>query len=100
MTIYKIEYDNMPLATVEIDHSKAEKPIQEMVEFWMSWHKNLEDNYGSYARSWLKNLALFILHNQRPPKDDEGWVPMDGSYGITLKSWDNWHPDDDLISIE
>lgn len=100
MQTYKIEYDNMPLATVEIDESKAAEPIKEMVEFWMNWETNVEEHDGDYTRSWLKNLAMFILRNQRPPKDDEGWAPMDGSYGITIKSWDVWEPDEDLISIE
>lgn len=101
MKTYEIEYDDMPLATVEIDDFQTTaKLIQEMVEFWMGWEENLAEHNGDYTRAWLKNLAMFILRNQRPPKDDEGWVPMDGRpHGITLKSWEPWQPDKDLISF-
>lgn len=100
MKTYEIEYDNTPLATVEIDEEKAAGPIKEMVEFWMDWEDNVAAHDGNYTRTWLKNLAMFILNHQCPPIGDEGWVPNDGSCGITIKSWDRWQPDKDLISIE
>lgn len=100
MKTHKIEYNFTDIATVEIDESKAAAPIKEMVEFWMGWEDAVEDNDGDYTKTWLQNLALFIIRNGRPPSDDEGWVPLDGTHGITIKTWDAWRPERDEISIE
>lgn len=101
MQTYKIEYDNWPLATVEIDESKAAEPIKEMVEFWSEWEEKLAEHKGNYTRTWLAMLARSILRNAGPPgKDEEGWYPLDGTYGIKLVEWEAAEHDEDLISIE
>ena len=81
---YTIEYDYQQLAEVEIDKEKAEKPIKQMVEFWMNWEFKLRENNGDYTKTWLKMLAIFILKRQRIPNDDEGWCKFDGSFGIKI----------------
>lgn len=100
MRILEIEYEGLPLATVEVDEDKANPIIREMVGFWMGWEDALAMNGGDYLKTWLKKLGMFILRNHRPPNDDEGWVNMDGKHGIKLKDWTPWEPDEDAISIE
>ena len=101
MKTHEIEYDSMPLATVEIDESKAAEPIKEMVEFWSGGEERLRRAKGDHTKAWLMQLALFILNNGKPPeKDDEGWYPLDGTHGIKLESWWAWEPDEEAISIE
>ena len=100
MKTYQLEYDYTTLATVEIDEVKATGPIKEMVEFWLGWEDAVSNNNGDYTRTWLKNLAKFIIRNQELPLNNEGWTLLDGTYGITVKSWEVWRPDDDDISIE
>lgn len=101
MNKYQIEYDNWPLATVEIDESKAAEPIKQMVEFWSEWEEKLAEYNGDYTRAWLGMLARHILRNAGPPeKDEEGWYPLDGTHGIKLVKWVAAEHDDDLISIE
>ena len=97
---YELEYDWATLACVTIDEVKAEESIREMVEFWSGWEDALEDNQGDYTRTWLKNLAKFILRNGRIPHDEEGWVWLQGTHGITVKLMDVWRPDNDEIEIK
>lgn len=96
---HKIEYDFTTLATVEIDPAKAAPLIKEMVEFWAFWEDRLADNDGDYTKTWLKLLGSFIIRNNRPPKDDEGWYQLDGSLGIKLLSWERWEHDEDQIEL-
>jgi hypothetical protein len=100
MKKYEIEYDYCSLATVEIDESKATEPIKDMVKFWTDWEEEVEKCGSNYTQVWLKNLAMFILRNHRIPQDDEGWVSFDERFGITIKFWSSWEPDEDLISIK
>lgn len=102
MKKYTLEYDGIELATVEIDEAKAETLIKEMVEFWMGWQDRLAENDGDYAQTWLKDLARFLIRNQRIPNqwmEDEGWYPFTEQHGITVKDHDIWEPDEDLISV-
>ncbi len=99
METHEIEYELLPLATVEVDESLAAGPIKEMVEFWMNWEESLAANGGNYTTTWLKSLGMFILRNHRPPKDDEGWYPLDGTHGIRLVDFTPWEPDEDGVSV-
>jgi hypothetical protein len=99
METYEVEYEGFPLASVEVDSERSESVIKEMVDFWSGSEERLESNGGDYLRAWLKQLGMFILRNHRPPKDDEGWCPLDGTHGITLKDWTSWEPDEDAITI-
>ena len=100
MKTHEIEYDFMPLATVLIDEETAATPIKEMVEFWCSGKERLRQAGGDYVKAWLTQLALHILYNRQPPENgEEGWYPLDGTHGITLKAWSAWEPDEDSISI-
>ncbi len=100
MTTYHLTYDLDPLATVQIDHAKADPSIREMVEFWAWWEDRLASNGGDYTRTWLKQLALYIVRRGRIPHDDEGWCPLDGNApGIKVTSFCPWEPDEDLIEV-
>ena len=98
---YTIEHQGIEVAEVEITEAKkAREPIKEMVEFWAMWETALAKAGGDYTRAWLTQLAHHILHSGHPPRrDDEGWVPLDGSHGIKLLSWDRWEfdPSDTVI---
>ncbi|MES2596036.1 MAG: hypothetical protein V4662_11900 [Verrucomicrobiota bacterium] len=97
--VWKLRFDFLPLATVTIDEEKAAPFIKQMVEFWMSWEDNLEEAGGDYTRAWLKMLGLFIVNNGKPPRNDEGWCDLDGSFGITLNDWDRYEPDESGLEI-
>lgn len=96
---YQIEYEFIDIATVNIDHEIANPIIKEMVEFWMGWEDALNENDGDYTRTWLKNLALFIMRRGMLPDGDEGWAPLEGSMGISVVKWDRWEPDKEMIDI-
>lgn len=83
-----LNYESVPLAEVDIEDTPAVASyIKEMVEFWSDWESDLEYNDGDYTVTFLKSLAMFMLRNSRIPKDDEGWVPFDGSCGITISNF-------------
>jgi hypothetical protein len=100
MQTHLISYDYIELARVVIDEEKAAPFIKEMVEFWANYGERLTAAKGSYTKAWLMMLGRFILRNSKPPKDEEGWYPLDGSYGIKLEKWDTWEPDPDEIEVE
>jgi hypothetical protein len=97
---YDLDFDFFTVATVEIDPEMAAPHIKQMVEFWMGWEEDLEESEGDYTHRFLVNLTRFILNWRRPPEDDEGWVILDGRYGITITSWDRWEPNIDAIDIQ
>jgi hypothetical protein len=96
---YTLEYDSQPIAEVEINPQLAEKPIKEMVEFWMDWEWSLKENFGDYTKTWLKMLTKFILQRRRCPNNDEGWCELDGTHGIKLLHSYEYEFDDDNIEI-
>lgn len=98
---YTLTYDYQELATVEIDETpETAKLIEEMVQFWMNWERELREAHGDYTNCWLKKLALFILRYGRAPDRDEGWYPLDGSRGIVAKHVFPFEFDADEIEIE
>jgi hypothetical protein len=98
---YDLNYDGDWLATIVIDLEKSKDVIKEMVEFWGGYEHRLDDNGGDYVKTWLKQLSNHILYDGKPPhKDDEGWVPLDGSFGIKVVSWQRYEFDGDLIEVE
>lgn len=48
-------------------------------------------------------MSADILRNGRAPdtegQQDEGWVPLNGEHGITLKHWEQWEFNVDEIFI-
>lgn len=100
MKTFDITYDFTTLATVEISGLRDEV-IKEMVDFWADAPSWLAENKGDYTKTWLKLLGRFILDRRRlPQKDDEGWYPLDGSFGIKVVSWEEWEHNFDDIDIE
>jgi len=82
--------------TVEIDHEIADKQIKEMVEFWRGWEFRLSENEFDYTVVFLKQLAHEVFCAQVAECYNltgiiehfnklEGWTPIDGSMGITIK---------------
>jgi len=101
MKTYNIYYHDQWLATILIDKSKSEDSIKEMVQFWGNWEQRLLNNNGNYIKTWINQLISHIIYSGKPPdKDDEGWVPLDGLYGITLVNWSRYEFDEDLVEIE
>jgi hypothetical protein len=101
MKIYILSYDYQDLVTVEIDDIKAAPYIKEMVDFWSGNEHRLDENNGDYTKTWLKQLTYQILFTGRPPaKDDEGWVPLDGSCGIKLIRWERYEFDESMIEVK
>jgi hypothetical protein len=83
---YDLLYDYHTLATVEIeDVPAANQAIAEMVEFRSEWRKRLALDGGDYIQCWLRQLAMHILDHGKLPDGEEGWCPLDGSYGIRIE---------------
>lgn len=98
--IYEIRHDDIDLARVEIDDSEtARAAIKEMVEFWAWWETALAKDGGDYTRCWLRKLAHYILANGQPPRDEEGWYPLDGSKGVKLLNFWPWEFDPEQTTI-
>ena len=75
--------------------------IKQMVEFWSDWEDRLEDNDGDYTKTFLQQLAsrcleIVISNNYNlfgvigEFEEAEGWFKMNGSYGITITSVDDF----------
>jgi len=98
---YTLTYEFEEIAEVEIDDERDVVPIvKEMVEFWAGWESRLAANDGDLVQTWLKQLAMFILRNDRVPANDEGWYPLDGSHGIKINSVTSWDFDEDEIGVD
>ncbi len=101
-TKHKLTYEFQDLATVEIDDQPSTQAhIKEMVEFWGGWEEYIDDGTDDeYVKVFLQNLALFMLTNRRAPDDEEGWVPFDGSAGITIYNFERFSFDREFVEIE
>ena len=71
------------------------KGIEEMVNFWTGSESRLEDNEGNYLNTFLKQLCnevIGLLASKNlstygvieEMKGEEGWCPLDGTWGIKL----------------
>lgn len=100
---YNIEYGpTWWECTVEIDHTRAtDKVIRTMVEYWTGWEERLDNNDGDYNKTFLQQLAREINYIQiqdnvmlkgvlKEFENREGWLPMDGSYGIEITHIDDF----------
>ena len=96
---------------VEIDEEKALPVIKGMVEFWSDWESRLEFNDGDYIKTFLQQLGQQIFMEMisgnsnlyfvdQRFRDAEGWVPMDGTSGITILSVDINKAEIDEFEIE
>lgn len=95
---YQLEYNLDLLALVEVDFTKAEDLIKEMVQFWSGWMQRLQRNKDDYLKTWLHQLGMFLVNNRRVPnQDDEGWYPLDGTHGIKLVDW--WEYEHDELDL-
>jgi len=100
--IYDLIYDCQLIARVSIEDSAETRDIiKQMVEFWGNWEFRLGDNGGDYTKTFLKQLVGHILNSGgAPDKDEEGWVPLDGSFGIKFINCNQYEFYNDLIGIE
>ncbi len=98
---YVLTYDYQELATVEIDETpETAKLIKEMVEFWMNWENELRAAKGDHTLCWLRKLTMYILSHGCAPSTDDGWFPLNGTQGITVKHVFPFEFDADQIEIE
>jgi hypothetical protein len=99
--IYNLSYDDIVIARVEItDTITSQVALTDMVEFWSGWESRLEQAQGSHLTAWLIMLTRYIILNGKAPCDEEGWVPLDGTHHIWLRSVCPWEPNDELIIID
>lgn len=99
--IYTLSYDGDIIARVEITDSIAsQRALREMVEFWAGWENRLEQADGDYMSVWLTMLARYLILEGKAPRDEEGWVPLDGTRHIWLRDAWAWEPNNKLIHIE
>lgn len=99
-------------AKVEIDTANpaTDKAIKDMVQFWSEWEIRLDANKGDYTMTFLKMLGRKLVYMQLD-KDlnlkgvisemstEEGWYPLDGSFGIKLISCSSAEVSDDDLFI-
>lgn len=103
--LIKIDFDH----TFEYDGKiiKTADGIKEMVEFWAEWQWRLKDNHNDYTLVFLKQLAAEIINEVATNgynlqgilahfRSAEGWLPMDGSAGITITEIDHFSWSDSL----
>ncbi len=69
--------------------------MKSMVDFWTGSEKRLDENDGDYTRTFLKQLcerAMILSANSnlnaygviKELKEEEGWLALDGTFGINL----------------
>ena len=101
-TQYQISYNGLAgfdLAKVIVDGA-ALSIMKEMILFWTDGETWLDDENGDILRTWLKMLGRFIMnHRHIPDKNDEGWTPLDGTYGILVEKQDSVFFEMDDIEI-
>ena len=99
MRRFTAEFNFMEVLDVKIE-DRAGQVIKDMVEFWMGHEDALRENEGDLVKTFVKQLAVFIIRNGRCPREgDEGWaIPME-QYGITILTWDDCAPTQDDIDI-
>jgi hypothetical protein len=113
MKLYKVRDTWNPdvFCKVQIDHDhpKFELALAEMVEFWSGWEDVLVDNHGDYLRAFLKMLGAHVaylamewnIHGVKAQLiEQEGWYPLDGSYGIELIDCGSVQFEPDYFEIE
>jgi len=99
MKTVKLTYDWWE-AVLEVDESKATKAVmKEQLLFWLGGQDRINEADGDVEKAYLKMLAgrLILLSMEwnvegvkDQIKESEGWVPIDGTYGVKLVSIDAW----------
>lgn len=100
--IYTASYDHNTIFDLEItDREKADPVIKEMIHFWSGDEARLEDADGDYTKAFINQVMEFVFLNQRlPGKDDEGYVPLDGSFGIKVTRRGSIEFDSFMVDIQ
>ena len=73
----------------------VQNAIEDMVKFWTGSELRVAENEGNYTHTFLKQLCshvIGIIANRNlseygvieEMKEEEGWCPLDGSFGIKL----------------
>lgn len=99
----RVEIDFDFVGKIKTENGEVDYPvmteIKDTVDFWSNSEKRLNENEGSYLNTFLKQLAESVLRilatNNltlygviEEMKGEEGWMPLDGTYGIKLTSID------------
>jgi hypothetical protein len=127
LKVYKIEnYANNWTCTVELNEdfvimelSAPDNPvntlkiIEQVIRFWTGAQKRIEQNEGNISKTFLQQLGreifLLKLRDNFTTKnlidkflELEGWIPMDGSYGIKITDVDEieiYHTDFEIERV-
>lgn len=85
--------------------------IKEMVDFWADSEDELDGNGGDYTKTFLQYLGRAAMldgisenHNLLGVlsyfEENEGWYPMDGSYGIKITYVEELEFSNDQFQVE
>lgn len=106
MSKHKITFDWWE-AVIEIkDDEKTTENMKEQLLFFMGGQTAIDDEGGDIIKAYLKHMAPILIKESIAWKKEgvirqitdsvyEGLLPIDGSFGITLLSIDNWEFNDD-----
>lgn len=85
---------------VEIDETpEALEYMKDQLMFWSSGERRIDDEGGNVETAYLKMLGKEMLPETTRLNihgildyfsQEEGWSPLDGSFGIRLVSVDSW----------
>lgn len=111
-TNYEVTHDSLYWSCMveiqdEVNGKSTIDWIKEMVDFWTGSSDRLEENDGDYTKTFLKQLAsecfkIGLANNYNTHgiveefADKEGWVSMDGAYGIKILNTDDCNIPDDF----
>jgi hypothetical protein len=107
---YTLTYDWSFDMVVTIDHSiLTDEKLHEINNFWSGAQERLRAARGNICKAVLTMLALHAFRMTITDLDpegrlrrgeEEGWPPLDGSYGIQLLSLDYFELDEDELTIK
>ena len=111
MTRYKITFDWWD-AIIEInDDEKTKSHMKDQLLFFMNGQDLIDQGDGNITKAYLKQLTPHIIEESIRWKKGgiidqisgdmyEGFLPIDGSFGVTLVSADHWEFPESDIEIE
>lgn len=105
---YELNYANA-YALVDIDDEKCtEKLLHELNDFWWDAGEVLDHAGGNITKAVLTRLCTKLMIMSVHHFDamermltgrEDGWPPLDGSYGITLVQMDDFEFELDEVTV-
>ena len=108
---YKLTFDWWE-AVLEIkDDEKTKNHMKDQLLFFSGGQELIDNEDGDITQAYLKQTTPSLIKesmewkkggviNQIADNMYEGFLPIDGSFGVTLISIDNWEFADDDLRIE